>query len=60
MPEPKIEEPVAMFRVRRGGFTRPVGTLLSAAEVDSIKNKKQLLRARYLEPVIVEKKASSK
>ena len=39
------------YKVRRGGYTRPVGTLLTTTEFEAIRNRKQLLEAGYLVPV---------
>lgn len=48
------------YRVRRGGYTRPVGTLLTTAEFEAITNHEQLLAAGYYEVVRVEPKENSK
>lgn len=39
------------YRVRRGGYHRRVGTLLTTAEFEAIKNHKQLLEAGFFEIV---------
>ena len=36
-----------LYKVRRGGYRLPVGTLLTTAEFEAIKNRKQLLEAGY-------------
>ena len=41
-----------LYRVRRGGTKRPVGTLLTTAEFEAIRNHKALLDAGYFVAVI--------
>lgn len=48
------------YRVRRGGYTRPVGTTLTTAEFEQIKNHKQLLASGYFEIVRQEPKEKRK
>lgn len=40
------------YKVRRGGTRRPVGSLLTTAEFESIKNHKQLLASGHFVAVI--------
>ena len=43
-----------MYKVRRGGTRRPVGSLLTTSEFESIKNHKKLLESGYFVAVIQE------
>lgn len=40
-------ETETLYRVRRGGTHRPVGSLLTSTEFEAIKNRKALLDAGY-------------
>lgn len=46
-----------MYRVRRGGTRRPVGTLLTTSEFEAIHNGKALLETGYLVVVRVKKES---
>ena len=45
-----------VYRVRRGGTKRPVGTLLTSDELVKIKNHKALLATGHLVPVVLGRK----
>ena len=48
------------YRVRRGGYSRPVGTLLNTAEFEAIRNHKALLEAGYFVVVRQEREKDPK
>ena len=49
-----------VYRVRRGGTKRPVGTLLTSDELVQIKNHKALLATGHLVPVVLERRNKEK